>query len=186
VTNFQVDFTVNETFEDLVHFIETKGSKVDVLVHSAGVIHQDPIESARVEDLDRQYEINVRAPYVLTQRLLPFLMATRGSIVFINSLACLAPKRAEAGQYSATKQALKAIADSLREEVNPKGVRVLTVFAGRTATPMQENLCQQEGKVYRPDMLMQPDDVASVVVHALGIPRTAEITEISIRPMIKA
>src|SRR5438094_319306 len=82
----------------------------------------------------------------------------------------LGVKRPEVGQYAATKHALKAIADSLREEVNPKGIRVLTVYLGRTATPMQQAVFQQEGREYHPDTLLQPEDVASVVVNALMLP----------------
>ena len=89
------------------------------------------------------------------------------------------------GQYAATQHALRAIADSLRAEVNPQGVRVLSVFPGRTATPMQARLCELEGKAYSPERLIQPEDIASTVIHALTLPRTAEITEISIRPFVK-
>ena len=45
---------------------------------------------------------------------------------------------------------------------------------------------QHEGRAYRPERLLQPDDVASVVVHALGLPRTAEVTDVHIRPMLKS
>jgi NAD(P)-dependent dehydrogenase (short-subunit alcohol dehydrogenase family) len=186
VTSFQMDLTVEENLKALCLYLEKEAGRLDILIHSAGVIHQDPMERARIEQFDLQYATNVRAPYLLTQRLLPLLAAGRGQIVFINSSVGLAAKRPEVGQYSATKHALKAIADSLREEVNPKGIRVLTVYLGRTATPMQEALCRQEGKVYRPERLLQPEDVASVVVQALMLPCTAEVTDISIRPMIKA
>jgi NADP-dependent 3-hydroxy acid dehydrogenase YdfG len=162
-----------------------KAGKLDILVHSAGVIHQDSMERARIEDLDLQYATNVRVPYLLTKRLLPFLTRVRGQIVFINSSVGLAVRRPEVGQYAATKHALKAIADSLLEEVNPKGIRVLTLYLGRTATPMQRALFQQEGSEYHPETPLQPEDVASIVVHALKLPRTAEVTEISIRPMTK-
>ena len=90
------------------------------------------------------------------------------------------------GQYAATKHALKAIADSLREEMNAEGVRVLNIFLGRTATPMQAKVHELEGREYRPESLVQPEDVASVVIHALSMPRTVEITEISMRPRIKS
>jgi NADP-dependent 3-hydroxy acid dehydrogenase YdfG len=143
------------------------------------------MERARLTDFDFQYATNVRAPYALTQRLLPSLMAARGQIVFINSSVGLTAKRPDIGQYAATKHALKAIADSLREEVNPKGLRVLTVYLGRTATPMQETISRQEGRAYHPETLLQPEDVASVVLNALMLPPTAEVTDISIRPMAR-
>jgi NADP-dependent 3-hydroxy acid dehydrogenase YdfG len=84
-----------------------------------------------------------------------------------------------------TKHALRAIADSLRGEVNPDGVRVLSVYLGRTASEMQERIHQMEGRPYRPELLLQPQDVASVILNALSLPRTAEVTDIHIRPMLK-
>ena len=81
---------------------------------------------------------------------------------------------------------MKAIADSLREEVNADGIRVLSVFPGRTATPRMERLFREEGRAYRPELLLQPRDVAAIVIHALKMPRTAEVTEISIRPCAKS
>lgn len=159
--------------------------RLDILIHSAGVIHQAPMQDASTEDFDTQYATNVRTPYFMTQSLLPLLICSRGQIVFMNSSAGLSAKRPEAGQYAATKHALKAIADSLREEVNAKGIRVLTLYLGRTATPMQQALMEQEGRKYRPEILLQPEDVASVLVHALTLPYTAEVTDISIRPMCK-
>jgi NADP-dependent 3-hydroxy acid dehydrogenase YdfG len=77
---------------------------------------------------------------------------------------------------------LKALADSLRQEVNADGIRVLTVFLGRTATPIQEAIHRREGRTYLPEQLLQPDDVAAVVLNALTLPATAEVTELSIRP----
>jgi NADP-dependent 3-hydroxy acid dehydrogenase YdfG len=50
---------------------------------------------------------------------------------------------------------------------------------------MQERIHRTEGKPYRPELLLQPEDVASVVMSALGLPRTAEVTDIHIRPMNK-
>jgi NADP-dependent 3-hydroxy acid dehydrogenase YdfG len=183
---FSIDLNKEEKFESLLQYVEEKACKLDILIHSAGVIHQDPMERARIEDFDSQYATNVRAPYLLSQRLLPALMKAHGQIVFINSSVGIAVRRAEVGQYAATKHALRAIADSLREEVNPKGIRVLTLYLGRTATPMQQTLSQKERREYHPESLLQPEDVASVVLHTLMLPRTAEVTDISIRPMTKS
>ena len=123
-------------------------------------------------------------PYALTQALLPMLKAQRGQVVFINSSSGIGAKPMTA-QYDSTKHALKAIADSLRGEVNAHGVRVLSVYLGRTASEMQERIHQHEGKPYRPELLLQPADVASVIMNALNLPRTAEVTDIHIRPMMK-
>lgn len=185
VTSFQIDLNDHDSLRLILGQLEAEVGKLDILVHSAGVMYQDMMERARMEDFDLQYTTNVRIPYLLTQGLLPLLTNARGQIVFINSSIGLAVRRPEVGQYAATKHALRAIADSLREEVNPNGIRVLTVYLGRTATPMQEAVFRQERREYHPETLLQPDDVASVVVHALTLPPTAEVTDISIRPVMK-
>ena len=181
---YEVDLGVEKDILDAGEKIKRDFGKVDILVHSAGDYMMGEVAHAHIEDFDRQYRINMRAPYLLTHILLPLIKSRRGQIVFINSTAGL-HARARVSQYAATKHALKAIADSLREEVNAEGVRVLSVFPGRTATPMQEAVHELEGKVYRPELFMRPDDVASVVMNALSLPRSAEVTDIMVRPFIK-
>jgi short-subunit dehydrogenase len=156
---------------------------VDILVHSAGVIAHSNVDEASPADLDRQYQCNLRAPFALTQALLSTLKRRRGQIVFLNSTVGLVGV-AGLSQYSATKHGLKALADSLREEVNPHGVKVLSVFLGRTATPMQAKVHAWEGESYRPAQLIQPEQVASVVIGALTLGPEAEITDVKIRPAI--
>jgi len=182
---YEVDLTVDNDIEKMKANLERDCGRLDVLIHSAGVICLGEVESASVGDLDWQYSVNIRAPYFLTQALLPMLQSQRGQIAFVNSNMGL-NARGNLSQYAATKHALKAFADSLREEVNPKGVRVLSIFLGRTASPMQEIVHRVEGRAYNPDVLVQPHDVATMVTTALTLPRTAEVTEINIRPMIKA
>jgi NADP-dependent 3-hydroxy acid dehydrogenase YdfG len=160
-------------------------SRLDILVHSTGLVRLGRIAEAHADDFLSMFRTNVLAPYLLTQALLPELRQSRGQVVFINSSVGLTAKPG-ASQYSATKHALKAVADSLRAEVNADGIRVLSIYPGRTATPTQEILHTQEGKQYRAGQLLQPEDVAQVVVNALCLPRTAEVTDLQIRPMIKS
>ena len=181
----RMDFTRDEEIREAVEDIERISRQVDVLVLCGGEIRHGEHASATLKDLDTQYRANVRGPYLLAQALLPALRIGPGQIVFINSSSGL-KARARSGQFAATQHAMKAIADSLREEVNADGIRVLSVFPGRTATPRTETLFQEERKAYRPDLLMQPEDVASMVIHALKMPRTAEVTEICVRPLYKS
>lgn len=175
------DLTADRAIDQLKAKLTATFGGVDILVHSAGIIRRGTVAIAPIADFDQQYAINVRAPYLLTQTLLPLLMAQQGQVVFINS-SVIQGVRPGIGQYAATKQALKAIADTLRAEVNPQRVRVLSVYPGRTATPLQRDLHAQDGKDYHPDSLMQPEDVAAAVVSALTLPRTAEVTDIYLRP----
>ena len=180
----RADLSDEADVDRLAAALERELEAVDVLVHAAGLLHRAAFEDARAAEFDAQYRTNVRAPFVLTQRLLPRLKAARGQVVFVNSSAGL-NARAQVGQYAATKHALKAVADSLREEVNGDGVRVLSLFVGRTATRMQAELHALEGRRYEPESLIQPGDVAALTLHVLTMPRSVEVTDISLRPMRK-
>lgn len=181
---YVADLTSDQQVRELVDNIRRDHGGIDILVHSAGVFARGEIGDASSDDLDQQYRTNLRAPYLLTARLLPLLRPDRGQIVFVNSTAGLTATGGVAA-YGAMKHALRAVADALRNEVNARGIRVLSVFIGRTATPMQREVHRLEGKTYRPEHLLQPQDVASMVLHALAMPRTAEVTEITIRPHVK-
>ena len=180
----RADLADDADVERLAAKLQRELPAVDVLVHAAGLLHRAPIGEADPAQFDAQYRTNVRAPFVLTQRLLPQLKAARGQVVFVNSSAGLSA-RAGVGPYAATKHALKAVADALREEVNADGIRVLSLFVGRTATRMQAKLHALEGKPYDPGSLIQPADVAALALHALQLPRSVEVTDISLRPMRK-
>jgi len=158
--------------------------RLDLLVHSAGTINLGRIESMPVSELDMQYRVNLRAPFLLTQALLPLLKAAHGQVVFVNSSVGTRVKE-EVGAYAATKHALKAIADTLRMENNQFGIRVLSVYPGNTATPMQQAIQKQTGQLIAPENLLAPEDVAAVITNALLLPRTAEVTDINIRPFGK-
>lgn len=179
---YEADLTDDAELARFTSQVLADFGRVDILVHSAGVFSMGPLETAPLESFDLQYRCNVRAPYALSQALLGSLVEHKGQIVFINSTAGLSAG-AGVSQYAATKHALKAVADSLRQEINPKGVRVLSVFLGRTATPMQESICKQEGKPYDPAYFIQPADVAASLLHTFGLPRNAEIIDLTIRPM---
>ena len=182
---YATDIGNDGAVRELVAAVQRDVKRLDILVHSAGVISLGALSSGPVSGLDAQFRINTRAPFLLTQAFLPALRASRGQVVFMNSNAALRPG-VDNGLYAATKSALRIVADSFREEVNVDGIRVLTLFVGRTATPMQARVCQQQGKDYRPGLLIQPEDIASIVISALALPRTVEITEIALRPASKA
>lgn len=176
----KADLGLDEDITLLADRMRKQFERLDILIHCAGVISLGLIDDAAVQAFDRQFTINVRAPYLLTQALLPMLRSSQGQIVFINSTVGL-KSRAGVSQYASTKHALKALADSLREEVNSDGLRVLSLFLGRTATPMQSSVHSMENRPYNPENLLQPEDIAALVIMALRLPRTAEVTEIKVR-----
>lgn len=167
---------------DAMEGIRAVTDRIDVLVHSAGVFRRGPLEETEVEEFDRLYRTNARARFALTRELLPGLRAASGQVVFVSSTLSLRSS-GQVGPYAASMHASRALADALRDEVNDDGVRVLSVFLGRTATEMQRRIHAMEGRPYEPDRLIRPETVARTVFDALELPRDAEITDLRLRPM---
>ncbi|MFJ5923511.1 SDR family oxidoreductase [Kitasatospora sp. NPDC092948] len=155
--------------------------ELDSLLHIAGVVELGTVAETPVKAWQHQLNVNAVAPAEITRLLLPSLRLARGHVVFVNSGAGL---RADPtwGSYAASKFAVRAVADALRQEEHPNGVRVTTVYPGRTATAMQLKVHQQEGKEYDPAKWIAPESVATAILTALDLPRDAEITEITVRP----
>ncbi len=171
---------------DLAEFDQLAGrvagvDRLDAVVHSAGVIELGPVADLPLEHLTHQLRVNLVAPTELTRALLPALRSTRGTVVFVNSSAGLVAN-AQWGAYAASKFGLKAIADSLREEEASHGVRVTTVYPGRTSTPMQAKVHEQEGKDYDPAAWASAESAAATILHVLDLPRDATIPDVRFRP----
>lgn len=161
--------------------LPTLPDRLDLLVHAAGVHARAPVEATEAAMADLLWTTNARAPLLLTRAALPALEEAGGMVVFVNSTQGLSAGPGAAA-YAASKHGLRAIADSLRIEAGPRGVRVLSVFPGRTDTPMQRALLAQEGRAPDPARLLRPEDIAAMVVAAAALPRSAEVTEIALRP----
>ncbi|MFJ4469310.1 SDR family oxidoreductase [Streptomyces sp. NPDC089424] len=160
---------------------QTPPDRVDSLVHSAGVVDLGPVGDLTPKTWRHQLNVNLVAPAELTRLLLPQLRAAQGHVLFVNSGAGLS---ANAGwsAYAASKHGLKALADSLRHEEHGNGVRVTSVYPGRTASPMQAKVHQQEGKEYDPARWIDPESVATAILTALDLPRDAEVNDLTVRP----
>ncbi|BDH59830.1 short chain dehydrogenase [Tsukamurella sp. PLM1] len=154
-------------------------TKLDVLVHNAGVGRIGRIEDTPAADWREMFEVNLLAVVELTKALLPALRAAGGHVVLINSGA---GKRANPGwaAYAASKFGLTSFAEALRAE--EPALRVTSVFPGRIDTDMQQGIFAAEGREYATDGLLTPATVAAAVGHAVRMPGDAHPTEIVLRP----
>ncbi|GHG04317.1 SDR family oxidoreductase [Streptomyces zaomyceticus] len=155
--------------------------QVDTLLHIAGVVDLGPVGDLTPKTWHHQLNVNLVAPAELTRHLLPQLRVSQGHVVFVNSGAGL-NAHAEWGAYAASKHGLKALADALRHEEHANGVRVTSVYPGRTASPMQAKVHAQEGKEYDPSKWIDPESVATAILTAVDLPRDAEINDLTVRP----
>lgn len=156
---------------------------LDLLVHSAAIYSADRLAGGPGPAWDAMLNVNLRAPLRLSAACLPGLRRRAGMIVFINSSAGLEGTQAP-GLYALSKTGLRAAANALRQEVNPLGIRVLSIFPGRTDTPMQHTLLAAEGRNPFDVPMLRAEDVAAMILAAAALPRSAEVTEIAIRPVL--
>lgn len=114
------------------------GNGLDGLVNNAGISIQGPLEYIDIDDLRHQLEVNVVGQLAVTQAFLPLIRAARGRIVFMSSVAGRGPAVPLIGPYTASKYALEAIAETLRQELIPWGIKVSIIEPGSIATPLWE------------------------------------------------
>ncbi|MGW2230993.1 SDR family oxidoreductase [Streptomyces formicae] len=156
-------------------------SQVDSLLHIAGVVDLGPVGELTPKAWRHQLNVNLIAPAELTRHFLPQLRLAQGHVVFVNSGAGLSASP-EWSAYAASKHGLKALADSLRQEEHAGGVRVTSVYPGRTASAMQVKVHQQQGQEYDASRWIDPESVATTIVMALDLPRDAEVNDLTVRP----
>jgi NADP-dependent 3-hydroxy acid dehydrogenase YdfG len=156
-------------------------TRLDVLVHSAGVWAPGRIADTPPDLWRRVFDVNLFAVAELTRLLLPALRVARGRVILINSTAGhrVSPAR---GVYAASKFGLRAFADALRAEEGRSGVGVISVYPGRVATDMQRKVREDEGGPYDPDQYLSPHSVAHAVLAAINAPTDAQLTEITVSP----
>ncbi|TVS83522.1 SDR family oxidoreductase [Mycobacterium helveticum] len=174
-TTFPLDLTDPDGIESSCEVIDA----LDVLVHNAGVSIPGRVAESGIEEWRATFAVNVFGAVALTLTLLPALRRTRGQVVFINSGA---GRRVSPGMasYAASKFALRAFADSLRED--EPDLRVTTIFPGRTATEMQRELVAFEGGEYDPAKFLRPETVAAAVAGAVATAPDGHVHEVVLRP----
>ena len=85
IFSYSVDLLVDADIQNLISVLKSEFKQINILIHSAGIVSISRLETSTIEDFDKQFQVNVRAPYLLTQSLLPLIKRCQGQIVFINS-----------------------------------------------------------------------------------------------------
>src|SRR5437764_2706461 len=134
---------------------------LDGLINNAGIALVKPFEQITLAEWDILFAVNVTAPFLLTQRLAPKMQAG-ASIVNILSIA------AKTGfpnwsSYCMSKFALEGFSESVREEVRPRGIRVLNIYPAATSTEIWQGV---KGEWPR-DKMLSADEIGDAVAYAL-------------------
>ena len=163
------DLTAADGAHKLAEEVRALGvEKLDILVNNAGIANPAPIEEQTVEEFDRHFAVNVRAPYFLVQQLLP-LLGEGSSVIFLSSVVARAAFEGFSA-YSATKGAVEVITRNFAKELGPRGIRVNAIAPGAIDTDMARDfLGTEESRDYVKGLqalkrIGQPDDIADAVL----------------------
>jgi NADP-dependent 3-hydroxy acid dehydrogenase YdfG len=152
--------------------------RLDILINNAGIGHKGPIEEMAIDDWDNLFRTNVRGPFLLVKRAIPHMKKQgRGTIVNIASLAGKNPVPNMAC-YAATKWALHGFSVSIMGELRKHNIRTILVNPGSTATEFSPPPTEPEKR----ERILQPEDVANLLVEALKRPERTMVSEIDLRP----
>ena len=179
-----VSLGLEDNIEEAASELASELDQLDILVYAAGSIIPNTLDQVTGGEYERQFNINFHSAFTLVRALIPRLKESSGQIVMINS-SVIKNAKADLPVYTASKHALAGFTESLRQEVNPSGIRVVNIVPGKTATGMQEELARNMNVDMRSDSMIQPYDIAYTVLQILKLPYTAEITDVFIRPMRK-
>ena len=170
------DLTRDEDIQQLVESSRSWGA-VDILINNAGWGKRAPVVKGNIDDWDRTFRVNLRAPMILAKQFLPNMIAKgEGAVINIGSVSGETGE-ASGAAYSASKFGLIGFTQSLYEEVREHGIKVAVILPGYVDTP----LIPPNRQLDRSNMI-QADDIAHAVHYVLTSPATCCPVEITVRP----
>lgn len=125
---------------------ERLGGRLDAIVNNAGIVVSGPVEALAIDDLRRQFDVNLVGQVAVTQAVLPLLRSAHGRVVFISSISGRVSSPFM-GAYASSKFALEGLADALRVELRPWGIRVCLIEPGSVDTDLWRNVDQTVDEV---------------------------------------
>lgn len=187
-----VDLSDSGAAQDAVNFAASALGGLDILINAAGVARQAGLSDGKIEDWRNMLDVNVFALAVVTREALIHFPDQGGHVVNISSMSGHRVP-GKGGFYAATKFAVRAMTEGLRQELRAAGnqTRVCSISPGFVDTELLDEYFATSGgdeskydKIGYP--LLQPEEIADLVIHQLTMPPTAEVTDILVRPTAQA
>jgi NADP-dependent 3-hydroxy acid dehydrogenase YdfG len=187
VLTLELDVTDEAACRSAVSRTQDELGGLGILVNNAGVMLLGPIVDADTEDWRRMLHTNTLGLMYMTHAALPRMLADGfGDIVNVSSVAGRVA-RLGSGGYNASKWAVNAFSESLRQEVTTRGVRISLVEPGAVETELTDHITHQATKQLVKDTIaqsraMKADDIARAIVYIVSQPAHVAVNEVLIRP----
>jgi len=181
----ETDVTKQEQVKALVDHAVRAHGRIDVILNNAGVMPVSPLERGKTQDWDRMIDVNIKGVLYGIAAALPHMIAQKsGHIINVSSVA--GHKVGPGGAvYSATKHAVRALSEGLRQEVKPYNIRTTIISPGAVATELTHTVtdpvvAERMHKTY--EDAIPADSFARAVAFAMSQPEDVDINEILFRP----
>jgi NADP-dependent 3-hydroxy acid dehydrogenase YdfG len=183
--SLQTDVTQYDQVKRLVeHAVQSHG-RIDVIINNAGLMPHSPLERGKVQDWDRMIDVNLKGVLYGIAAALPYMKAQEsGHIINVSSVAGH-KIRPGGAVYAATKHAVRALSEGLRQEVKPYNIRTTIISPGAVATELPDSITEPDiaenfRKVY--EIAIPAASFASMVAFAMSQPEDVDVNEIAFRP----
>ncbi len=165
--------------DDLFRFVRRDVKKLDILLNNAGIAHANlPVEELPYPVWKDVLATNLDGTFLVTQAALPLMK--RGATI-VNNLSVAAHRTFNGmGAYCASKHAALGLTNTLREELRPKGIRVIALLPGATDTEIWTAFWREAPR----KKMMSPASIAQAVVQAILLPANTTVESLEIRPTI--
>jgi NADP-dependent 3-hydroxy acid dehydrogenase YdfG len=160
--------------------------RIDVIINNAGVMPQAPLERLKVDEWDRTIDVNIKGVLYGIAAALPHMRRQKsGHIINVSSVA---GHKVGPGftVYAATKHAVRALSEGLRQEVKPYNIRTTVISPGAVATELPDSVTEPDVaeriKKFYDELAIPADSFAKSVAFAIGQPAEVDVNEILFRP----
>jgi NADP-dependent 3-hydroxy acid dehydrogenase YdfG len=179
-----LDVTSRQDVQNFVDFTVTRFGRVDVLINNAGVMPLSKLEALKVDEWDRMIDVNIRGVLHGIAATLPLMQQQRaGQIINIASIGAYAVSPT-AAVYCATKYAVRAISEGLRQEVGGD-IRVTVIAPGVTESELAESISDEGGRaemVAFRKIAIPAEAIARAIAYAVEQPADVDVSELIVRP----
>ena len=179
----RLDVTSLENVQSFAEFARTRFGSVDVIVNNAGVMPLSPLAALKIDEWNRMIDVNIKGVLHGIAVVLPIMQAQdSGQIINISSIGGLNVSPT-AAVYCATKFAVRAISDGLRQE--SEKIRVTVVCPGVVESELAESISDDSArdamKAFR-SVAIAPEAIARAIAYAIEQPADVDVSELIVRP----